>query len=392
MNANGFDAVSPASDGHIDRPQTPSQQRDEMLSKIARALTSAEKSSLSKGAVDESFYDQLTALLQAQEPQDARARSVNPADALNDAPAIADRAGGDGAGDHGLKASGTAHDLGRTRAAAAPLAGRHKGNGLRRWSGAFIAGLIMPVAAGGVTLMIDAARVKSPGVIADNESHDKLSVIADPGAIHQWTEDAARVEPARTVEDATIRAAREQTAVSAVETETNAGDRTADRAALVAPIDGTKASPDEPVAAEQESLSPADLAPDGESARQTDDPAKERSSDEASGPAITVQPSTTAREQALPPTTPAPTGARSGQSAIDRGGDAVPRSRTVRMAKAVNLRAGPDNGKAVLTTIPGGALVELVGCRYWCEVVFAGHRGWVYKSFIKLSGSTAVSD
>jgi uncharacterized protein YraI len=48
----------------------------------------------------------------------------------------------------------------------------------------------------------------------------------------------------------------------------------------------------------------------------------------------------------------------------------------------VRLRAGPSNGDAVLATIPGGRPVEVIGCRAWCEVVFAGQRGWVYKGFI----------
>jgi hypothetical protein len=26
--------------------------------------------------------------------------------------------------------------------------------------------------------------------------------------------------------------------------------------------------------------------------------------------------------------------------------------------------------------------VEVIACRQWCEVIFSGQRGWVYKGFI----------
>jgi hypothetical protein len=56
--------------------------------------------------------------------------------------------------------------------------------------------------------------------------------------------------------------------------------------------------------------------------------------------------------------------------------------RIARIVSDVNMRAGPGNGQAVLATISRGTPVEVVDCRQWCEVVFAGQRGWVYKSFI----------
>jgi hypothetical protein len=52
----------------------------------------------------------------------------------------------------------------------------------------------------------------------------------------------------------------------------------------------------------------------------------------------------------------------------------------------VNMRAGPGNGEAVLARIPTGRPVEVIGnSRGWCEVVFAGQRGWIYKRFIGAS-------
>lgn len=50
----------------------------------------------------------------------------------------------------------------------------------------------------------------------------------------------------------------------------------------------------------------------------------------------------------------------------------------------VNMRAGPDNDAEVLTVVPGGAeLRARTGCAHWCEVVYEGRRGYIYKSFIR---------
>ena len=63
--------------------------------------------------------------------------------------------------------------------------------------------------------------------------------------------------------------------------------------------------------------------------------------------------------------------------------------RTVRVNDGVNLRARGASGSRVLRTIPANASVGLVGCKDWCEVVYEGTRGFVYKSFI--GGKRAAS-
>jgi hypothetical protein len=55
--------------------------------------------------------------------------------------------------------------------------------------------------------------------------------------------------------------------------------------------------------------------------------------------------------------------------------------RTVRVNDGVNLRARPASGSKVLRVIPAGASVGLVDCDAWCEVVYDGTRGFIYKSF-----------
>ena len=70
------------------------------------------------------------------------------------------------------------------------------------------------------------------------------------------------------------------------------------------------------------------------------------------------------------------------RSAIDRTNDPVA-IQVARVISGVNMRAGPSNGQPVLATIPRGSPVEVIKCRHWCEVIFAGQRGWVYKTFIR---------
>lgn len=64
-----------------------------------------------------------------------------------------------------------------------------------------------------------------------------------------------------------------------------------------------------------------------------------------------------------------------------------------RMAKAtadVRLRSAPNDGSAVLGVVPDGAEVGVVACDGWCEVVYAGKRGFVYKRFVADGGPTAA--
>jgi hypothetical protein len=72
--------------------------------------------------------------------------------------------------------------------------------------------------------------------------------------------------------------------------------------------------------------------------------------------------------------------------AIDTGSpgrtDDPPAIRIARVVSDVKMRAGPSNVQSVLATISRGSSVEVINCRQWCEVIFAGQRGWVYGSFI----------
>jgi len=68
----------------------------------------------------------------------------------------------------------------------------------------------------------------------------------------------------------------------------------------------------------------------------------------------------------------------------DATSDAAPQ-RIATATSDVRLRAGRNAGSAVLGVVPQGSEIGVVSCDGWCEVVFAGKRGFVYKSYV--SGS-----
>jgi uncharacterized protein YraI len=51
----------------------------------------------------------------------------------------------------------------------------------------------------------------------------------------------------------------------------------------------------------------------------------------------------------------------------------------------VVLRTGPGTGYDRVVVIPYGARVEVYRCKGWCEVKYAGHRGWAYGGCIRLA-------
>ncbi len=49
---------------------------------------------------------------------------------------------------------------------------------------------------------------------------------------------------------------------------------------------------------------------------------------------------------------------------------------------SVNLRAGPGTNYARIATIPAGARVNVLRCGRWCEVIYAGRKGWASAAYI----------
>jgi hypothetical protein len=62
--------------------------------------------------------------------------------------------------------------------------------------------------------------------------------------------------------------------------------------------------------------------------------------------------------------------------------EAMTATRSTAVSTDVNMRARPDNAAAVIMVVPGKRDVEVIGCDDWCEVVFAGKRGWIYHRFV----------
>ncbi|UVC17146.1 SH3 domain-containing protein [Mesorhizobium onobrychidis] len=56
---------------------------------------------------------------------------------------------------------------------------------------------------------------------------------------------------------------------------------------------------------------------------------------------------------------------------------------TGRILRGVTMRTGPKNSAAAIVTIPAKTSVQVMGCKKWCQVVYNGKRGWIYKSFVK---------
>lgn len=61
----------------------------------------------------------------------------------------------------------------------------------------------------------------------------------------------------------------------------------------------------------------------------------------------------------------------------------VAATRTAAVTTDVNMRANPRNGAAVIQVVPRRSTVEVIGCKYWCEVVYQGRRGFIYKGFVR---------
>ena len=92
----------------------------------------------------------------------------------------------------------------------------------------------------------------------------------------------------------------------------------------------------------------------------------------------TIAPTTSA-----PSNDPLPQVAASSPPPAGKAGSTVDRTNdTVDIRMHVNMRAGPSNDQAVVMRIPEGSQLEVVNCHQWCEVIFAGRRGWVYQGFI----------
>jgi hypothetical protein len=61
-----------------------------------------------------------------------------------------------------------------------------------------------------------------------------------------------------------------------------------------------------------------------------------------------------------------------------------------RVVSSVNMRAGADNKAPIVTALQAGTRVTIVKCKFWCEIVADGKRGFVFKSFLMTTGATRI--
>ncbi|GGK31349.1 SH3 domain-containing protein [Salinarimonas ramus] len=53
------------------------------------------------------------------------------------------------------------------------------------------------------------------------------------------------------------------------------------------------------------------------------------------------------------------------------------------VATDLNMRAGPGTGYGVVSVLPGGAVVDVEGCRgSWCRVHYRGREGWASARYL----------
>jgi hypothetical protein len=75
--------------------------------------------------------------------------------------------------------------------------------------------------------------------------------------------------------------------------------------------------------------------------------------------------------------------------AADNAAQSKPKAQKVgtaangRVLRAVTMRSGPKKGAAAIVTVPAKASVQVMSCKQWCEIVYSGKHGWVYKSYVK---------
>ncbi|WP_292410306.1 SH3 domain-containing protein [Mesorhizobium sp.] len=88
-----------------------------------------------------------------------------------------------------------------------------------------------------------------------------------------------------------------------------------------------------------------------------------------------------AQTAAIP--TPKPLPAAAQKDGAEAKVEAKQPSAAGRILRGVTMRTGPKNGAAAIVTIPAKTSVQVMGCKKWCEIVYNGKRGWIYKSFVK---------
>lgn len=91
---------------------------------------------------------------------------------------------------------------------------------------------------------------------------------------------------------------------------------------------------------------------------------------------------TAAIPAAVPQAPPAPSD-ESGDATVKAKSKKIAATGIGRILRPVTMRAGPKKNAAAIGTVPARTSVQVVSCKQWCEIVYGGKRGFIYKSYIK---------
>lgn len=74
------------------------------------------------------------------------------------------------------------------------------------------------------------------------------------------------------------------------------------------------------------------------------------------------------------------------QAAAPEKAEAETDGKSGQILRGVTMRSGPKKGASAIDTIPAKTSVEVLSCSQWCQVIYKGKRGWIYKSFVRTGG------
>lgn len=250
----------------------------------------------------------------------------------------------------------------------------------------FVAGLVASLAVGS-GMLVFIVSMNKPAAIAGNDNPKFEARFTDVAAdsnptvaipLEERVPHAFGIEQQAAIGPQKARdVASEKQTVSV----TDSGDRAAS-VKHIEPSSGANASPAEPA-----SNKPIDAPATVQAATKHgvfDDQPKRQSMEVTSSFETVIQPAEP-EKQSTPPVAAAPA------TEPKRAEETSVQTRVARVIKYVNMRAGPDNYEEVLAVIPEGSSVEVIQCNQWCEVIFAGQRGWIYKGLMTVAGADDVS-
>ena len=110
--------------------------------------------------------------------------------------------------------------------------------------------------------------------------------------------------------------------------------------------------------------------------------------DERAAPGEAPEPWTADRQDArmagrdAPAEVPAPGQAEPSSTVAPALATASREPALARVRSAVSMRSAPDRGSEVVGVVPADGSVQVVSCDGWCEVVYEGRRGFIYRTFL----------